>query len=279
MTQTPTTLAEEIEAIVPSAQIIEATTMAISPAPQLPAVQIAGMEKLNPDDFTVPRLKLVQAQTKDDGAQDHLGQWYRRDTGTYIKNPRLLMVGVAKSRVLFEKPYTGKSDPLCRSDDSEMPRPEFRFKTLVVNGQSVDTTDLCEECLLSKWGENNERPACDLTENFAFITDDGEPVVVSFSGSAAKVATQIKNLARVATIKHDPLYIELSSRLEKGRIGNYYVPVVTKIADVPPVLAQIANQYNGINLASRAADEVQSFASDTPPPMPYDPDQGESLPF
>ncbi len=96
-------------------------------------VPVAGIENLNADDFTLPVMKLVQATTKNiDDIEHKVGKWYRTDTGETHDEPNLIMIGIAKQRVLFQSEYDGTGKPLCRSDNGKEPRHEYIGITLDV---------------------------------------------------------------------------------------------------------------------------------------------------
>lgn len=212
---------------------------------------VAGLDNLSPGDFTLPVLKIVQAQTKAEGADEHLGWWLRTDTGEFIKDPTLLILGIAKSRIMFKKPFDN-SAPLCRSDNANSPRPEY--VGLVINGEAIPTN--CNSaCLFAKWGRNNERPDCDLVDNWAALLPDGSPVVFRLSGAAMKVSIQLKNLARVMVKRKQRLYIRFTTKKGDGK-GKYYVPsLATHNNPVPADLEEMARMFDGLNLAARETTE------------------------
>jgi len=245
-------------------------------------VPVAGLDELSPDDFSIPAIKLVQAQTREAGADEHLGQYLRTDTKQFIKAPKLLILGIAKSRIMFDKPYDPDKPPLCKSDNANYPRPEF-VSTYV--GDTLIPDNCNKDCPFAKWGKNNERPACDLVDNWAALTEDGDPVIIRLSGASAKVSTQLKNLARAAALKHSPLYVQLGSLKVEGAT-RYYIPVVNVLNEaVPENILNIAENLTGLNLAARGAAQDSAPSgeqqrSSTPPP-PDDPFSGEenNIPF
>lgn len=237
-------------------------------------IPVAGIESLSPDDFSIPVVKLVQSNTTIANAEkieDYLGQWYRTDTGEFNETLKVLIIGIAKSRILFPTEYSGDGKALCRSDDSIAPRvdhapavfyqpgnPKTGRKPSVSAMESEDDfpiPDLCADCLLGQWGANGEKPLCRLSDNWAALTSEGDPVLIRFGGSAAKISAKLRNLARAATAKRRPLYIELSSHFEKGEIGQYYVPDLTLLKETLPAdLLDTAKAFTGLNLAARAAE-------------------------
>lgn len=232
-------------------------------------IPVAGLDTLSPDEFQLPTLKLTQAQSTADGSEAHLGEWYRKDTSEWLKSPAVLILGIAKSRVLFAPEFAGEqSEPLCRSDNAENPRKEFIDQQ--IQEYSVTIPPACADCPLSMWGSEGEPPACRLSENWAALTSDGDPVVIRLSRSAAKASAQLKNMARAAALKRRPLYVKLGSRYEKGEKGKYYLPVISAAGDPSSELLEMAAQFSGLNLAARAAamDEEPETSTTAQPAAP-----------
>lgn len=269
-------------------------------------IPVAGIENLSPDDFSIPVMKLVQTNTKDiEDAEKFAGKWYRKDTGLVYQTVKALIIGIQKSRILFPSTYTGESKALCRSDDSIAPRQEFiggavsyipgsETRDAVVSPAEKNQFDMalpatCSECPLSQWGQHGEPPACRLSDGWAALTDDGDPILFRFGGSAAKISAKLRNLARAATAKRRPLFVELSSHFENGKTGNYYVPDVTLLKETLPAdLLDTAKAFTGLNLAARAAEMINDDDDDdqheaTPTTRSAVPDDGpawdEEIPF
>jgi len=236
-------------------------------------IPVAGIENLSPDDFSIPVVKLVQSNTTINNVEEietYLGQWYRTDTGEFAETIKALIIGIAKSRILFPTEFSGERKALCRSDDSITPRDDHapavyylagnekrRTQISEMEGGNFDMTipATCAECPLSQWGANGEKPPCRLSDNWAALTEEGDPVLIRFGGSAAKISAKLRNLARAATAKRRPLYVELSSHFEKGEIGQYYVPDVMLLKEALPAdLLDTAKAFTGLNLAARAAE-------------------------
>lgn len=243
-------------------------------------IPVAGIENLSPDDFSIPVVKLVQTNTSIDNADTLAGQWYRTDTGETAETLRALIIGIQKSRILFPTEYSGKGAALCRSDDSIAPRAEHVGQPIYYmagndkRGTQVSEAEggnfdmplpaTCAECPLSQWGINGEKPPCRLSDNWAALTSEGDPVLIRFGGSAAKISSKLRNLARAATAKHRPLYVELSSHFEKGEIGQYYVPDIALLKEALPAdLLDTAKAFVGLNLAARAAEMAVDDETET----------------
>ena len=218
-------------------------------------VDVAGFDNLGPEDFSLPRMILVQSQHVHEGAEKHPGEWYRTDTNEHVASPRVLVIGIAKSRALFDsETFSRDSEPLCRSDDGYTPRMEYVGTK--VNGLVITKT--CMSCPHGEWN-GDTAPACQLADNWAALSAEGEPVIFRMKGSGMKVSKQLKNVIRVARARKRPTYIELGSVREVSDQGNYFVPSFQIVREVPPdEVLEMAKELAGINLASRAA-EVSDF--------------------
>jgi len=224
-------------------------------------VDIAGFDQLGPDDFSLPRLVLVQSQHVHEAADKHIGEWYRTDTNEHVVNPRLLIIGIAKSRVLFEEGFDRQAEPICRSDNGFAPRHDM----IGANVENVYIPTTCANCPFNAWGEDGIPPRCSLADNWAALIGDGEPIVFRLKGTSAKISKQLKNVGRVARAKRKNLYVELGSVPEVSDQGKYYVASFRVIRDeVPADLLQMAQEFAGINLASRAAEMVDVDATVVP---------------
>jgi len=215
-------------------------------------IDVAGFDQLGPEDFSLPRLILVQAQHVHDGAEKHVGEYYRTDTNEHIEYPRVLLIGIAKSRIMFEEStFSRDSDPLCRSDDGFKPRMEH----IGTGIQGVVIPESCLACPFSDWNADTP-PPCQLADNWAALTDEGEPVIFRLKGAGAKVSKQLKNVVRISRARKRPTYIELGSVREVGDRGNYLVPSFQIVREAPPEeMLFMASELAGVNLAARAASE------------------------
>lgn len=239
-------------------------------------VDVEGFDQLGPDDFSLPRLVLVQAQHVHDGAEKHMGEWYRTDTNEHIEAPRVLLIGIAKSRAMFEiDNFSRDSEPLCRSDDGFRPRMELVGTK--VNGLVIPES--CLACQFSEW-IGDIPPACQLADNWAALTEEGEPVIFRLKGAGAKVSKQLKNVVRISRARKRPTYIELGSAREVSDRGNFFVPTFQIVRDAPPEeMLFMASELAGVNLAARAASEDHfengNVVEETYSPIP----DNEDVPF
>lgn len=237
---------------------MESTALVTAPASPLPAVAadyvpVAGFDQLSPDDFSLPTLKLVQAQTKNDGAPEHMGWYIKADTNDYLKSPNVLVVGIAQTRILFPATYAADNKALCRSDDAYAPRTEF-MDTQVGN---VIIPDNCAACPFALW-DGSKPPACTLADNWAVILPNGDPAILRLSGSSAAASKNLKNIMRAKQFRKQPTHITLGSKFMRTDQGQYYVAVITPATDpLTPEALNTARMFAGVNLAARAAVEEQ----------------------
>src|SRR3990167_3901618 len=173
-------------------------------------IPVAGYENLNPDDFSLPTLKLVQAQTTIDGSMQHLGQYVKTDTGEFFENPAALIIGIAKSRIMFPTEYNGKgSEPLCRSDNALFPRTEFVNRRV----EGLYIPESCADCPFSHFPDDGGAPPCSLSENWAAILDSGDIAIIRFKGASTRASGMLKNIMRANRMKQRPTYVRLGSQL------------------------------------------------------------------
>lgn len=226
----------------------------LAPADFIP---VAGAENLNPDDFSLPMLKLVQPQTTIEGAEKHPGQYAKTDTGEFFDQPRALVIGIQKTRVLFPAGYEAGNEPLCRSDDAVGPRPEYI--NAIVNEEVIPP--LCANCEFSRW-VGDQRPPCQLAENWALILDSGDIAILRLGGTSARTSSTLKNIMRANVAGKRPTYVQFGSLFKRTDKGQFYVATVTNIKERPPESTlELAAQLRGINLAARASDEQPSNPS------------------
>lgn len=198
------------------------------------AFTIPGMEHVTPGELRVPVLKLVQAQSKIDGAQDHLGEWHNSVTGEFLSSPELLIIGVAKGRVMFPETYSADNEPMCGSDNGRNPRADYigkEIRTITFDEKGDPKKKLvviggpCADCPFGKWTEdakgNSKPPACNEVATFAGLGQDGLPVLLQIKSTGMRAASNLKTLIATHGIRRS---IVLGSTRESNDSGTYYVP-------------------------------------------------------
>lgn len=232
---------------------------------------IPGMENVTPGELRIPVLKLVQAQSKMDGAGDNVGKWHNSVTGEFSAAPEFLVIGVAKGRVMFPAQFSADNKPMCGSDNGNTPREEYQgleFEQVKKNLEtgkseivSISIPPKCAECHFGKWGENGEPPECSLVDTFAFVGEDGLPGIFQLSRTGMKAAAALKTLVaangiRKAVIAH--------SVKEANDTGVYFVPVFTPGGKPGKEWQQTAMRLASLgNLAQRN----QALAMQQEPPL------------
>lgn len=271
-------------------------------------VPVAGLSELSPDDFSIGVLKLIQTKTQIDGedaGDSSVGKWLRTDTGDVIENPDLVFIGIAKQRALFRSEFSGDKTPLCRSDNGLTPRSEYVGIALYVEAANKHRKaivaavvgdegnffigSICANCPLSQWVEGNP-PPCTLSDSWAAVTPECDPVLVRFGKSSAAVGKKLKTMARIYSKKMKPLHFVLGSHVAPSDISTYYVPdILPATTELSPELVEIAREFASVNLAARyddlKDDEDQPAAPakthivDLNPNMTNMPEEDEVYPF
>jgi hypothetical protein len=194
---------------------------------------IPGMENVSPSELRIPVLKIVQMTSKFDNADVHRGYWHNSVTGEDIANPEVLIIGVAKGRVMFPKPYNSENKPSCGSDNDKSPRPEYVgtiLKTVITDELgdpkviSNAIPPACEGCPFAQWGEGGEPPACSEVNTFAYVGKDGLPGIWQAQRTAMKAAAALKTLAAANSIRKT---VRFSTIKETTDSGVFYTPVFT----------------------------------------------------
>ena len=202
----------------------------VVPADNTEEFVVPGMENVQPGELKVPLLKLVQGTSRIDGAADHLGEWHNSVTGEFETNPELLIIGIAKGRVMFPATYSADNKPLCGSNDGFAPREEYRGAEIKAVSQdehgdpvvvSVTIPLACAECPFSQWGENTP-PRCKEVATFAGMQHEGMPALIQVMSTGMKHVSSLKTMIAANGIRKT---IRLSSVQEKNETGVYYVPV------------------------------------------------------
>lgn len=202
----------------------------VAPADDPEQFVVPGMENVQPGELKVPLLKLVQSTSRIDGAAEHMGEWHNSVTGEFEANPELLMIGIAKGRVMFPATYNADNKPLCGSNDNIEPREEYRgveIKAVNVDEHgdpvvvSITIPPKCAECPFSQWGEKTP-PRCQEVATFAGMQKEGMPVLIQVKSTGMKNVSSLKTMIATNGIRKA---IRLASVQEKNETGIFYVPV------------------------------------------------------
>lgn len=226
-----------------------------------PDERVDGVEQLSREDISIPRLVLIQATTPDIANSDkHLGEWYNTLTGEFLPEVTAVMMSETMGRACFPRKYSKDSEPLCASDDTLLPRPEYHLATIKDESLNITYTitdqTTCPTCPFSKFGPNNEAPMCAKAYNYAMADENGIPFLTRAQRTGTAAGKQINT---VALLMGRRKMIRLSSRKESSDTGQYYVPVFSTAEKTPADLlahvAALSHQFG--NFAARAEKEVK----------------------
>lgn len=216
--------------------------------------RVEGVENLEREDISIPRLTLVQAQSQKlpDGYEAHLGEWYNTLTGEYAPEVDAILMQLGKGRIAFPDPFAADSAPMCASDDAIMPRDEY-IDTVV---EGVTIGQPCADCPLSKFGTNGEKPICSVQYSYAFFdAANGLPFVASAKRTGVVAARQLNSIAKTLGRKR---IIRIASKKVKGDSGTYFEPTFSASVQTPHELIELVAEMTaamGGNIASRMKQE------------------------
>ena len=207
----------------------------IAPLPEYDAETfvVPGMEHVQPGELRIPRLQLVQAQSRIDGKEGREGQWFNSVTGEFVPNPELLIIGTAKGRVMFPREYNAENEPLCGSDDGLAPRPEYVGAVVKIVGKdaagdpevkSAVIPGLCAGCPFGVWAKDAPPPACNEVATFAAVGEDGLGALFQLRSTGMKNVPSLKTLIAANGVRRA---IRLGSVKETNDSGTYAIATFT----------------------------------------------------
>ncbi len=208
-----------------------------------------GETNMRPGDFIPPRVKVVQAMSKEaqkqgrEAAVAAVGDFYNTLTGeNYGDTLRFIPLTTFMNRVFISRPERrelieavllrelSEGDGLkCRSLD-------------MIEGRG-DPGGLCMECPLSTW-RGNEPPLCSETYNVAAMNEAGDLMVIGFSKSSAKVGKKLMSILRMSHQKPWTRILTATTRMETNARGTFAVPEVKVTGETPDdTLLRIAQDW------------------------------------
>lgn len=206
-------------------------------------LSVGGMEDFDTRDMTLPRLQLVQAQSRIPSALKHIGEWYDNAAGTFHEGLMGVFFNAGRQRVMFGAQYSAEAKALCASNDGKAPRLEFVGK--VVDGVMIP--DTCKDCHFAQWGQDASgkaiKPACRELYTYAFLSVDGSPFMLSVHGAGITEAKKLNYLMRTIGLRK---LFSIGSREENGANGTYFVPTFTPVDATPADLLGLAVSLKGI---------------------------------
>jgi hypothetical protein len=187
-----------------------------SSATGLPAIPAggAGLERLGPEDFIIPRLMLVQPTSQLDGVE--VGTSYLNLTGEQFAEIEVVFLRVSKGRVHFAD--ANERNPSCGSADGIMPLPRFE----------PPMAPTCAECACSRCN-GKEPPPCNETYNLlGVMLETGLPFWWSVKSTAIaptrRLLSSIALRARMGKHLFDA-QVTMKSQLVTLPGKKYYVPL------------------------------------------------------
>lgn len=226
-----------------------------------------GLEDVEPDDLSIPRLQVVGAEA------------VFKDSLSGEKFPELdaVILGLIKQRVLWQPvmPET-PTGPLCRSYDHKAGNPgkDFPWKASGFPRPDLDDDEACPpvscaDCKLKEWGTHPKRdnvPWCTEQYTFAVITENG-PAILTFQGSGVKptkgyLTSFVRAKTPMFTVRTKITLIAKS----RGTV-EYAVPAFQKLgptdSEMWPEYAAAYRSIRNFLITPRADEEVEEAA---PPP-------------
>lgn len=193
-------------------------------------VTVKGLGGMDPSDFSIPRVSLLQPTSKESEAGKLAGKYHNSVTGATMDALEVVVISAKKQRVLFAE---GGGGVLCASDDAEMPRPGMPLP--------FGCGPTCAQCVKSQWAKGssgkNTPPPCSATVTYMcvdFVTNS--PFLFTMSRSATSVARKLNTVLAQNGMQN---VIRFTSHVERGPMGSYYVPDF-EVTDTPvPLEAQI----------------------------------------
>jgi len=217
---------------------------------------LTGLEGLNPEDFALPRIKLMQALSPEvaDGlakAGDFLHTTLAESMGVGIE---IVVLMVAKSAVLWNPRAMG-GGVLARSLDGvkwDPPTGSFRVIPDKASKEVVWTVaPTVRASGLDKWGSSDpanpqSQPAADMMMNFYVTFPEAEaygPAIVTCRRAGMKAGQQfagallMRSNASIMAGKSPlvcGLVYQMTSKEVRNPKGNFYVPSFKMVREVTP---------------------------------------------
>lgn len=202
-----------------AAENLSAAQEAQPPATIEEPYTVPGMEDIDGEDLSPPRLRIVQPTSKEGNA----GTFRLSTTGEEWGSLDVAFLKLRKGRVLFDKDL--KKGAICGSRDRKFPAPDF---------ETPMNTD-CLSCPYKDW-DGRTPPECNETYDFLGVcTEDLMPFFLSLRSTAVKPAkgliTSILMKARSIRENGKPaghmcdVSVNMSLKKVDGDKGVFYVPV------------------------------------------------------
>jgi len=253
---------------------------------------VPGMENVQPGELRIPRLQLVQAQSRMDGKEGHEGEWFNSVTGEFIPNPELLIIGTAKGRVMFPREYNAENEPLCGSDDGLAPRTEYVGAVVKIVGKDAAgdpevksgvIPNLCAGCPFGLWAKDGPPPACNEVATFAAVGEDGLGALFQLRSTGMKNVPSLKTLIASGGVRRA---IRLGSVKESNDSGTYAIATFTpgkkpgkEWQQTALSLARFGNMAARNQRAAMDADQTDQNRRNVSEPEGAVPEYEDDMPF
>jgi hypothetical protein len=257
-------------------------TLPVSPADL--GLGNTGMEDFETSDMVMPRLAIKQEESV---FVDNL-------TGEEFPKLQVVLLGLIKQRILWDKEVNEGDRPLCKSYDFRQGHPDRENFPLRASGfdslPQEGGTLPCDACALKEWDThpNRSAPWCAETHTFPLMMPDADgdhiaPAVLTVQRSALRASKQyLTAFARSST----PLFTvvtEMTLDPQKKGSVKYSVPRFKKIGDTDSDRWQeFADHYRSIRTfittppPEEASDDAERTSSPGVSNAPVDDDD---LPF
>lgn len=237
--------------------------------------KIKGLEGIDQDLITIPRIKLVQSMSVE--ATD-----MEISPGSLVNSITKEVLAKKAEPMTFIPLMTSRSRVLYASLDSDK-----MFLCRSQNGKDGmgDPGGYCPECPMSKWGDDGSSPKCTDFINVAVIPilEDGPsnmPMVLSFGRTSYGTGKQLINFLFYAQKSPWHNQYQLFSKQEKNDKGTFFVLKVTPAGKTDGNLIDMYEQaYNFVTQEEvvfhedeeemKAEKEKMSNAGDDEDDMPF----------
>jgi hypothetical protein len=227
--------------------------------------EMFGLETLDREDITLPRVKLLQAVSDEVSNGAVVGEWLNTLSGqSYGTSFELVPVSVWKGRTYFAE--NRDEAPICQSADSFVSVDGYRCLTDCPHNMAWD------------WQEDRTPPRCTLSYNYLVIPlVDPFPVIVSLMKSSFKAGKALNTLLMAARCPAWFWVYEFCSIKQSNNKGTFYIAgVKKKIANGKPVasdeeIRQLAEQFYRMAKAGNISvdDEQEGTTSENQGKVPF----------
>lgn len=216
----PTLVEEEAQSSLP------ATTEHAGLPDYIGADDPSGVDTISTAEAMLPRLDLVQPVS--DSVTEHSatpGKLRLNITGQQFDSLDVMIVAITKGRILFQD-----KTPLCRSFDGIVSDPKLPSRI----------QESCAGCIKSTWSDG-KAPECSETYN-VFMVDITDPAAEGY-GTPFWFTARKSSLKPFREQVITPIMMRkpgiayawkfrLSTKLQKGEQGNYYIPAFSLLGFV-----------------------------------------------